>query len=168
MNNIDNFMENIIIENNMTKFKIGKHRHEKKNNKAMSVLSLTAGTRQQMKPHVSVTPETSLYYPDFAGSVKYKTSRAFTLPTCSGVYFIHDFRGIHYIGEAKNLQQRFLQHHTNEDNVILIELVRYPFGELCFYWLTTKTKPKAVKLQKYWIRVFQPIANKVKYKKDRS
>jgi len=168
MNNIDNFMENIIIENNMTKFKIGKHRHEKKNNKAMSALSLTAGTRQQMKPHVSVTPETSLYYPDFAGSVKYKTSRAFTLPTCSGVYFIHDFRGIHYIGEAKNLQQRFLQHHTNEDNVILIELVRYPFGELCFYWLTTKTKPKAVKLQKYWIRVFQPIANKVKYKKDRS
>ena len=152
----------------MTKFKIGKHRHEKKNNKAMAVLSLTAGTRQQMKPHVFATPETSLYYPNFAGSVKCKTSRAFTLPTCSGVYFIHDFRGIHYIGEAKNLQQRFLQHHTNEDNVILIELVRYPFGELCFYWLTTKTKPKAVKLQKYWIRVFQPIANNVKYNKDRS
>jgi len=112
--------------------------------------------------------ESYITYPDFAGSVKYKTSRAFTLPTCSGVYFIHDFRGIHYIGEAKNLQQRFLQHHTNEDNVILIELVRYPFGELRFYWLTTKTKPKAVKLQKYWIRVFQPISNKVKYIKDRS
>ena len=168
MNNINDFMENTVDKNNMTKFKVGKQRHEKKNNKAMSVLSLTAGTRQQMRPHVSVTPETSLYYPNFAGSVIYKTSRAFTLPTCSGVYFIHDFRGIHYIGEAKNLQQRFLQHHTNEDNVILIELVRYPFGELRFYWLTTKTKPKAVKLQKYWIRVFQPISNKVKYIKDRS
>ena len=168
MNNINNFMNNIVDKNNMKKFKVGKQRHDKKNNKAMSVPSLTAGTRQQMKPHVFATPETSLYYPNFAGSVRYKASRAFTVPTSPGVYFIHDFRGIHYIGEAQNLEQRFLQHHTNEDNVILKELVRYPFGELRFYWLKTKTKPNAVKLQKYWIRVFQPIANKVKYNKDRS
>lgn len=168
MNNINYFMNNIVDKDNIKKFKVGKQRHDKKNNKAMSVLSLTAGTRQQMKPHVFATPETSLYYPNFAGSVRYKASRAFTVPTSSGVYFIHDFRGIHYIGEAQNLEQRFLQHHTNEDNVILKELVRYPFGELRFYWLKTKTKPNAVKLQKYWIRVFQPIANKVKYSKDRS
>ena len=81
---------------------------------------------------------------------------------------VDDFRGIHYIGEAQNLEQRFLQHHTNEDNVILKELVRYPFGELRFYWLDAETKLKAVKIQKKWIRVFQPISNNIKYNKDRS
>ena len=130
--------------------------------------ALTAGTRQQISPRLSATPRSLIYYPEFDGSVQYKTSRAFTLPTNPAVYFIHDFRGILYIGEAKKLRQRFLQHHRNEDNAKLKELVSYPFGDLRFYWLNVETKLKAVKIQKFWIRIFQPISNNIKYKKDRS
>ena len=132
-------------------------------------VGLTAGTRQHTtNPRSSATPQGSIYYPSFDGSVQYKLPRAFTLPTNSGVYFIHDFRGILYIGEAKNIKQRFLQHHNNEENTLLKELVKYPFGDLRFYWLNAETKLKAVKIQKYWIRVFQPITNNIKYNKDRS
>ena len=132
-------------------------------------VGLTAGTRQHTTtPRSSATPQGSIYYPSFDGSVQYKLPRAFTLPTNPAVYFIHDFRGILYIGEAKNIKQRFLQHHNNEENALLKELVKYPFGDLRFYWLNAETKLKAVKIQKYWIRVFQPITNNIKYNKDRS
>ena len=132
-------------------------------------VGLTAGTRQHTTtPRSSATPQGSIYYPSFDGSVQYKLPRAFTLPTNPGVYFIHDFRGILYIGEAKNIKQRFLQHHNNEENALLKELVKYPFGDLRFYCLNAETKLKAVKIQKYWIRVFQPITNNIKYNKDRS
>ena len=132
-------------------------------------VGLTAGTRQHTTtPRSSATPQGSIYYPSFDGSVQYKLPRAFTLPTNPGVYFIHDFRGILYIGEAKNIKQRFLQHHNNEENALLKELVKYPFGDLRFYWLNAETKLKAVKIQKYWIRIFQPSTNVIKYNKDRS
>ena len=132
-------------------------------------VGLTAGTRQHTTtPRSSATPQGSIYYPSFDCSVQYKLPRAFTLPSNPGVYFINDFRGIIYIGEAKNIKQRFLQHHNNEENALLKELVKYPFGDLRFYWLNSETKLKAVKIQKYWIRVFQPITNNIKYNKDRS
>ena len=159
---------NFMIKNNIIELQNGKQMKEFKHNRVSFSSSLAAGTRQQISPRSSTTPRSSLYYPEFHGSVRYKTSRAFTLPTNPGVYFIHDFRGILYIGEAKNLRQRFLQHHRNEDNTKLRELVRYPFGELRFYWLDADTKLKAVKIQKKWIRVFQPISNNIKYNKDRS
>ena len=47
-------------------------------------------------------------------------------------------------------------------------MVKFPFGDLRFYWLNAETKLKAVKIQKKWIRVFQPVTNNIKYKKDRS
>ena len=153
------------------KLKNGKQMKEIKHNRSSlpPFVGLTAGTRQHTtNPRSSATPQGSIYYPSFDGSVQYKLPRAFTLPTNSGVYFIHDFRGILYIGEAKNIKQRFLQHHNNEENTLLKELVKYPFGDLRFYWLNAETKLKAVKIQKYWIRVFQPITNNIKYNKDRS
>ena len=157
-----------MIKNNIIELQNGMRMEEvKRNRESFSSLTLAAGTRQQISPRSSAIPGSSLYYPEFHGSVRYKASRGFMLPTNPGVYFIHDFRGILYIGEAKNLKQRFFQHHRNEDNTMLRELVRYPFGELRFYWLDAETKLKAVKIQKKWIRVFQPISNNIKYNKDR-
>ena len=126
-------------------------------------------TSQIINPKLtSIISKDEIHYPAFDGSVQYKSSRSFTVPTNPGVYFIHDFRGIIYIGEAKNLRQRFLQHHNGEENIKLAELARYPFGDLRFYWINTDTKLKAVKIQKLWIRIFQPISNNIKYNKDRS
>ena len=155
-----NFMINKNLQN-------GNQMEENKHNR----LSLPALLIRHTTPppaRSSATPRGSIYYPNFDGSVQYKTPRAFTLPKNPGVYFIHDFRGILYIGEAKNIRNRFLQHHRNEENTLLKELVEYPFGDLRFYWLNAETKLKAVKIQKYWIRVFQPITNNIKYNKDRS
>ena len=159
-----------MIKNNKTNSTTFAQVNEVKSNRKNSTpyfVDLTAGTRQHFDPQTSEANSGTLYYPEFDGSVRYKTSRAFALPSKPGVYFIHDFRGILYIGEAKNLRQRFLQHHRNEDNAKLKKLVSYPFGDLCFFWINTETKLKAVKIQKRWIRVFQPISNNIKYNKDR-
>ena len=158
-----------MVKQIITEFMNGKQMEEAKHNKLSShPFTLTAGNRQQRYPRSSATPRGSIYYPNFDGSVQYKTPRAFMLPKNPGVYFIHDFRGILYIGEAKNIRNRFLQHHRNEENTLLKELVEYPFGDLRFYWLNAETKLKAVKIQKHWIRIFQPITNNIKYNKDRS
>ena len=76
------------------KLKNGKQMEEIKHNRSnlSPFVGLTAGTRQQTtNPRSSATPQGSIYYPSFDGSVQYKLPRAFTLPTNSGVYFIHDF-----------------------------------------------------------------------------
>ena len=162
---------NFMINNNLKDLPNGKQMEEIKHNGSNlpPFVGLTAGTRQHTStPRSSATPKSFAYYPEFDGSVQYKTSRAFILPTNPAVYFIHDFRGILYIGEAKNLKQRFLQHHRNEENQKLRELIRLPFGDLRFYWINTETKLKAVKIQKFWIRELQPITNNIKYNKDRS
>ena len=115
-----------MIKKNKTEFTNGNQMEEVKHNRLSysPFQALTAGTRQQKDPRSSATPYSLIYYPEFDGSVQYKTPRAFTLPTNPAVYFIHDFRGILYIGEAKNLRQRFLQHHRREDNQKLINLIQ--------------------------------------------
>ena len=136
-----------MIKNNKTNSTTFAQVNEVKSDRKYStpyLVDLTAGTRQHFDPQTSEANSGTLYYPEFDGSVRYKTSRAFALPSKPGVYFIHDFRGILYIGEAKNLRQRFLQHHRNEDNAKLKKLVSYPFGDLCFFWLNAETKLKAV------------------------
>ena len=158
---------NFMINKNLNDLQNGKQMEENKLNR-LSLPPLLIRHTTPPPTRSSATPRGSIYYPIFDGSVQYKTPRAFTLPTNPGVYFIHDFRGILYIGEAKNIKNRFLQHHRNEENSLLKELVKYPFGDLRFYWLNAETKLKAVKIQKYWIRVFQPVTNNIKYNKDRS
>tara|TARA_B100000959_G_C14962081_1_gene616197 strand:+ start:611 stop:1015 length:405 start_codon:yes stop_codon:yes gene_type:complete len=103
--------------------------------------------------------------PDFDNSIAYKVSSAFILPKLSGVYFIHDFRGVLYIGESKNLRQRFLQHIYREENLFLKEMISNPCGEVRFYWFTVSNKYKSIKIQKDWIRFFKPKCNHIKYNK---
>lgn len=103
-------------------------------------------------------------YPVFDGSVIYKSINEHIVPSLSGVYFIHDFRGFLYIGETNNLRKRFKQHLNVETNKNLINLLENPFGEVKFFWIDTETKMLAVKLQKYWIRELKPFSNYIKYK----
>lgn len=105
-------------------------------------------------------------YPQLNKKVKYKLSNNFFVPRSEGIYFIHDQRGFLYIGETNNLRNRFLQHLRREKNLDLINLIKYPFGDLSFYWITSNTKLEAVKLQKYWIRILKPFTNKINYIKN--
>ena len=102
-------------------------------------------------------------YPKLDKQVSYKLSNNFFIPRCEGVYFIHDKRGFLYIGESNNLRNRFLQHLQRERNLDLVNLIKNPFGDLSFYWVTVNTKLEAVKLQKYWIRILKPLSNKINY-----
>ena len=103
--------------------------------------------------------------PKFDNSIAYKISSAFVLPKTPGVYFIHDFRGVLYIGESKNLRQRFVQHILKEKNLNLKEIISNPCGEVKFYWFTVSNKYKAIKIQKDWIRIFKTKFNYIKYNK---
>ena len=105
-------------------------------------------------------------YPELKKRVLYKLSQNFFVPSTEGVYFIHDKRGFLYIGESNNLRNRFLQHLRKEKNLDLTNLIKFPFGDLSFYWVTTNTKLEAVKLQKYWIRILKPLTNKINYIKN--
>ena len=105
-------------------------------------------------------------YPELKKKVLYKLSQNFFVPSAEGVYFIHDKRGFLYIGESNNLRNRFLQHLQREKNLDLVNLIKFPFGDLSFYWVTTNTKLEAVKLQKYWIRILKPLTNKINYIKN--
>ena len=105
-------------------------------------------------------------YPNFDKKVSYKLSNNFFIPKREGVYFIHDMRGFLYIGESNNLRNRFLQHLQREKNSDLTNLIKYPFGDLSFYWVKSNTKLEAVKLQKYWIRILKPFTNKINYIKN--
>ena len=107
------------------------------------------------------------FKPKFDGKVNYNILNAFLVPKSSGVYFIYDFRGVLYIGESKNLKNRFLQHQSKEENKFLASLIETPFGNLKFSWVKTKNKTKAVKLQKEWIRFLDPKTNNIKYKTNR-
>ena len=116
--------------------------------------------------NLGLNPESlKSYKPKFDNSVVYNIFSAFVLPATPGVYFIHDFRGVLYIGESKNIKQRFIQHLSREDNFKLKVMISNPCGEVKFYWFEVPNKFKAIKMQKDWIRIFDPKCNNVKYNK---
>ena len=80
--------------------------------------------------------------PAFDNSIAYKISSAFLLPKHPGVYFIHDFRGVLYIGESKNLRNRFLQHFYREENLSLKKMILEFSNQKAIILNTTKTRRK--------------------------
>ena len=114
----------------------------------------------------SSSKKNPIIYPELKKKVFYKISNKFFVPEYIGVYFIHDMRGFLYIGETKNLRDRFLQHLQREENQHLKKIIKNPFGDLSFYWIKTNTKLEALKLQKYWIRSLKPFTNKINYQSN--
>ena len=133
---------------------------ENKKNKFSNSVLKSISNVDDFKKHAPI-------YPQLKKKVLYKLSQNFFVPSAEGVYFIHDKRGFLYIGESNNLRNRFLQHLQREKNLNLTNLIKFPFGDLSFYWVTTNTKLEALKLQKYWIRILKPLTNKINYKKNR-
>ena len=107
------------------------------------------------------------FKPKFDRTISFSTSSSFVVPKSSGVYFITDFRGVLYIGEAQNLRSRFIQHIFREKNVNLKIATDNPCGDVMFHWIETSNKYKAIKIQKDWIRIFNPVCNHIKYKTNK-
>jgi len=102
-------------------------------------------------------------YPIFDGSIKVKSKNNVFLRDYLAVYFFHDLRGIHYIGETMNLKKRYLQHLEKEKNRKLIEALTCPFGVMNFSWVKVLSKMEALKLQKKWVRLFKPQCNEIQF-----
>lgn len=102
-------------------------------------------------------------YPIFNGSVNISTNKSPFLSQLPAVYFFHDLRGIHYIGETENLRFRFFQHIKKNRNLSLKAAISSAFGPMFFSWVVASSKMDALIMQKKWIRVFKPQCNEIKY-----
>ena len=108
----------------------------------------------------------SFGYPKFNASVPIEDMCEQLISKVSGVYFFHDVRGIHYIGETTNLRSRFISHMTREKNKKLKKAILTAFGDMKFSWVKTSSKMEALILQKKYIRMFKPKCNEIFYKNN--
>tara|TARA_B100001093_G_C26569529_1_gene902338 strand:- start:188 stop:595 length:408 start_codon:yes stop_codon:yes gene_type:complete len=105
-------------------------------------------------------------YPVFDNSVTVSKMCEQLISRISGVYFFHDIRGIHYIGETSNLRSRFISHIKKENNKKLKKAILTAFGDMKFSWVKTSSKMEALILQKKYIRMFKPKCNEIFYKNN--
>ena len=105
-------------------------------------------------------------YPVFFSSVSINTMCEQLISQTPGVYFFHDIRGIHYIGETSNLRSRFISHNRREKNKKLKKVISTTFGDMKFSWVKTSSKMEALIFQKKWIRLFKPKCNEILYKNN--
>ena len=110
--------------------------------------------------------EDSFGYPKFKASVAIKKMCEQLISSGPGVYFFHDLRGIHYIGETSDLKSRFKSHIRKEKNKKLVKEIKLAFGEMRFSWVKTSSKMEALIYQKKWIRIFKPKCNEIFYKNN--
>ena len=103
-------------------------------------------------------------YPNFHCSLPIKNMCEELISNSAGVYFFHDLRGIHYIGETLNLKSRFKEHLRKDRNKNLSKAIKTAFGQMNFSWVKTTSKMEALILQKKWIRLFKPNCNNICYK----
>lgn len=102
-------------------------------------------------------------YPDYSSFKKntltFSSSQAIYAPTSTGVYFIHDLRGILYVGLTNNFRERLKQHTWIRKNKHLLNLSKNFFGPLKFSWVEFSSYKEAKRNEKKWIKVFNPICN---------
>ena len=96
-------------------------------------------------------------------TIKFKMGQAFLVPKEAGVYFIHDLRGIMYVGRTENLKRRFDQHFWKQKNEILVKALSHPVGELLFSWKLS-VFPEQILLEREMIRALQPPCNRTSLK----
>ncbi len=106
----------------------------------------------------------SFGYPKFNASVPIEDMCEQLISTGPGVYFFHDLRGIHYIGESTDIKSRFKSHIRREKNKKLIKKINTAFGRMNFSWVKTKSHMQALIFEKKWIRLFKPECNEIIFK----
>ena len=105
-------------------------------------------------------------YPNFSSTVSINEMCDRLISTGPGVYFFHDLRGIHYVGETSDLRLRFLSHLKKGKNKKLSKAISSAFGVMNFSWVKTSSKMEALIYQKKWIRLFKPKCNEIFYKNN--
>ena len=103
-------------------------------------------------------------YPKFTATVPIADMCEQLISSGPGVYFFHDIRGIHYIGESTDIKSRFKSHIRREKNKRLVKKINSAFGQMNFSWVKTKSHMQALIFEKKWIRLFKPECNEITFK----
>ena len=135
------------------------------NTKALTTIGVSADHIMSLSENVKLK-EDLIEYPKFTASVPIRRMCEQLISSGSGVYFFHDLRGIHYIGETSDLKSRFKSHIKREKNKKLVKVMKSAFGEMNFSWVKTSSKMEALIYQKKWIRLFKPKCNEIFYKNN--
>ena len=98
-------------------------------------------------------------YPKFDETLSFSIYDKIYAPKNPGVYFIHDTRGILYIGRTENIYKRFTQHAWVRKNKNLFKLSQNPFGKLKFSWVNFKNIADTKKYESKWVELFLPVCN---------
>ena len=135
------------------------------NTKALTTIGVSADYIMSLSENVKLK-KGLIEYPKFTASVTIRWMCEHLISSGSGVYFFHDLRGIHYIGETSDLKSRFKSHIKREKNKKLVKVMKSAFGEMNFSWVKTSSKMEALIYQKKWIRLFKPKCNEIFYKNN--
>ena len=135
------------------------------NTKALTTIGVSADYIMSLSENVKLK-KGLIEYPKFTASVPIRRMCEQLISSGSGVYFFHDLRGIHYIGETSDLKSRFKSHIKREKNKKLVKVMKSAFGEMNFSWVKTSSKMEALIYQKNWIRLFKPKCNEIFYKNN--
>lgn len=92
------------------------------------------------------------------GSVPYRLGWALGVPDDSGVYLIHDLRGMLYVGRADLLRRRFEEHYLDSHNPAVRQALRFAVGQLTFSWVLVAA-PEQIELERNLIRALRPLCN---------
>lgn len=100
---------------------------------------------------------------EIAETVLFGRAESLLVPNQAGIYFIHDFRGVLYIGRTENLKERFDQHRWNCKNHRLKKVLKRSVGDLQFSWMLIDF-PEQIQKEKELVRYFTPPCNIIKFK----
>lgn len=99
---------------------------------------------------------------NFEKTIPYRKGFAIDVPMTSGIYLVHDIRGVLYIGQSDNLRRRFDEHFWEKDNPLLAKAVAHPVGEVYFSFLNVDVS-KLNSVERQLIRSFYPLCNRLFY-----
>ncbi len=94
------------------------------------------------------------------GSVEMVLAREVLIPDDAGVYMIHDLRGVLYVGQSRQLRQRFSQHDRLRRNRLLHLAMSRPFGAMKFSWRIVADEEDRSALERELIAILQPVCNR--------
>ena len=95
------------------------------------------------------------------GSVEFTHTREWLVPERTGVYLLHDLRGVLYVGRTNDLRRRFSQHYWICGNQLLRLALRSPVGALLFSWKQHPDETLSSATERRLIARFQPVCNRL-------
>lgn len=111
------------------------------------------------------TRERLLFSPpdvELDGEIPFDQGWGISVPQSPGIYFLHDLRGLLYVGKTINLNSRFQQHFWRCHNHRLVLAISQPVGTLRFAWCIAD-ETEQVGMEKEFIRQLQPLCNEIMY-----